>query len=132
MGGRKTSPFNLVVNGSSNVGQELWVDLGLIQNGNKYQVGKGTFTSTDKTIGCEIRINPVGQSAGTLAATTLVGSCSVRIGNTGTIDCWRNGRLNITAPTNGVSTGVEHWWVRFTSRSGALGSMLWNVTYLEL
>ena len=129
MGGSKTNPFNLVVNGVASVPKELWIDLGLIPTGSQYQIGKGTFTSTDKTIAVEIRTNPVGKSAGNITDTTLCGTCSVRAGATGTIDLWRSGRLVIKTP---LSTGVEHWWVHCTSKTITATDLIWAVSYLGL
>lgn len=129
-GGGKPSPFNLSQNGVASVPKDLWVDLGSIgPTGQQLQLGLCNFTPIDKTIKCEVRTNQSGKSAGTDADTDLKANGQARAGNSATIDMWRKGRLFITTP---VSTGVERWWLKFTSKQAPLSDCMWQVTYLEL
>jgi len=125
------SPFNLVINGTSNISsaKELWVDLGLIPNGQQYQIGKFSFTPLDSALGCEIRTNNNGKSSANLNDTTLLGKGVAKAGTSLIIDLWKNGRLYITTV---LSTGVEHFWFRFYSKTNVTTEIIWNVNYLEL
>jgi len=127
-GGGK-SPFNLNQKGVSIVSKDDWIDLGLIPNGQQYQIGLVEFTPIEKSLTCEIRPNIISQSQSTESATSISGKSSTKAGTTKKIDLWRKGRLvSLTA----LSTGVEHWWLRFTSKKQTPTEVIWSVSYMEL
>jgi len=123
-----TSLFNLTINGSGNVGSEVWVDLGLIPTGSDYWIGKTSYTAIDKTTVFELRTNAVSKSTGTIANTSVLDSASVRTGSSTSHDLYRKGRLHTTTV---MSTGVEHWWVRIYAKSATSGSYLYSISYTQ-
>jgi hypothetical protein len=119
--------FNLNLKGSGQVGTSLWIDLGAIPAGFKIWVGNAQYTSPSKSVTFEIRANIPGQSAGTTGATTLLDTVSVSPkSGTLTRDLYKNGRLHVATI---VGSGVERWWLRLTSKSGALGDYLYSLNY---
>lgn len=129
-GGGKPSPFDLSQNGVASVAKDEWVDLGSIgASGQQLQLGLCPFTPIDKMITCEVRTNISGQSGGTVAKTEIKAKAGAKAGSSKTIDMWKRGRLFITTP---VSTGVEHWYLRFTSKKTTVSECIWQITYLEL
>ena len=122
-----TSNFSGPPPGDLTVGAEHWINLGLIPSGQRLWFGNAQYTSPDKSITFELRSNLTGQSAGTLAATSLLDAASVapRSG-TVTRDMYRKGRLHIVSV---VGTGVEKCWLRLKSKSGAAGSYLYSINY---
>lgn len=118
--------FNLLASGSGSVGTDLWVNLGAIPLAQNLWIGTMVLTSTNKTVLFELRTNKVGQSVGTLAATTLLSSASLRAGTSVTQDLYRKGRLHTVTV---VSTGSERWWLHLTSKGATAGSFLYKIMY---
>lgn len=125
------SLFNLNISGpppgAATVGSELWIDLGSISTGLRIWFGSAQYTSPDKSVTFELRTNNTGQSAGTLAATTLLSSSAVSVrSGTVTNDMYRKGRLHIVSV---YGTGTEHFWLRLKSKSGSAGGYLYSINY---
>jgi hypothetical protein len=127
----KSNPFDKIKNGVIDISsaKEKWLDLGAIPNGQQYQIGMCEITPIDANYGVEVRPNISGESAGTEAKTSKVGAGTAKSGSTKRIDMYRNGRVVTTTP---LSTGVEHWWLRFYSKKVDTTEIIWNITYLEL
>src|ERR1041385_9075583 len=107
-----TTLFNLVAQASVSAGIDLWVNLGTIPTGLYIWIGNDSFTSPNKAVTVELRTNLIGQSTGTLAATKLLASASVKSGATVTQDLYKKGSLHTVTV---VGTGVEKWWLHITS-----------------
>ena len=125
-GGGSTGFFTSTLTGSSSVGLELWIDLGLIPVGRRYWIGLAQYTAVDKATGFELRTNSATKSTGTTANTTLLATASARAGSTLSQDLYKGGALHTETV---LSTGVEHWWIRIYSKSGTAGSYLYKISY---
>jgi len=125
------TPMDLSLNGVVEMvsTKELWLDLGLIPTGQQYLIGLFLYTPIDAKCIVEVRPNEPGKNKGTKNDTDLVGKSSSRAGVSKFIDMYRRGRLVITTA---LSTGTEHWWIRFYSRKSTTTEILWRITYLEL
>ena len=108
---------------------ELWVDLGVIPNGTKLYLGYASYTPDGKTITFDLRSNTAGQSAGTVGATVLHDRVTARDLVVVDRDYYRNGRLQTLTVQ---STGVEHWWLRLTSKSSAAADAYWWIYYTTI
>lgn len=126
-----TSLFDLNITGpppgNLTTNSDQWINLGLIPIGKRIWFGNGIYTSTDKSITFEIRTNNAGSSVGSDSTTTLLGATSVSVRN-GTVvaDYYRKGRLHVVSV---YGTGVENFWLRLKSKSGAAGSYLFTINY---
>ena len=120
------SIFDLSLQGSPSVGSELWVDLATIPSGKQIWMGYATYTSPDKVVTFELRGNIVGESAGTIATTSLYASSSVKAGLSVNADLYRKGRLILRTV---AGTGVEHWWLRIKSKSASAAAILYSLYY---
>jgi len=120
------SIFNLVAQGNGSVGTEAWINLGVIPTGGQIWVGGDSLCSIDKVLTFEIRGNTVGQSAGTLNATSLLASASVKSGATVNQDLYRKGRMILRTV---VGTGVENWWLHLKSKSATSGDYMYSIYY---
>ena len=125
----RSNLFNLTNQGQAVMNNELWIDLGVIPNGTQVMFGYADYTPDGKTITFDLRSNTAGQSAGTVGATTLHGRLTVRDLNIGSADYYRNGRLQTLTVQ---STGVEHMWLRLTSKSNAAADAYWWIYYTTL
>jgi hypothetical protein len=123
-----TSLFNLTIKSSASVGTDLWIDLGLIPSGYDYRIGSWTVTAIGKAMTFELRTNMLTKSVGTLATTTTLALVSARADRSVTGDLYKRGTLQTKTV---VSTGVEHWWIRVTSKSGTTQTMMYQVSYLR-
>lgn len=113
--------------GPLTIGADTWINLGAIPTGSKIWFGSGQYASPDKSSTFEIRTNNTGQSAGTDAATALLGSISASArSGTVTQDYYKNGSLNTVTVTG---TGVERFWLRIKSKSGSAGSYFYSINY---
>lgn len=127
-GGGGTAIFNLVLTGSGTVGTSAWIDLGAIPTGYDYWIGQVTYTSIDKTVTFELRTNTSGQAGGSDANTTVLDTVTLRAGASATRDLYKNGSLHTKTV---VGTGVEHWWIKMTSKSGTAGSYTYKAIYAQ-
>ena len=118
--------FNLTASNSGNVGLETWVDLGLIPTGFDVWIGSASYTAVSKATSFDLRTNNTGQSAGSLAATTLLDTVTLKTGASITHDLYKRGTLHTKTV---VGTGVEHWWLRVYSKSSTLGSYSYKILY---
>lgn len=121
--------FDQISQGLASVGQEAWIDLGLIPNGSQLMFGFATYTPDGKTIVFELRSNNSGQSSGTTAVTTIHSRTSVRDGDSKDVDYYKSARTAVKTIT---STGVEHWWLRLTSKSAVVADAYWWIYYTTL
>lgn len=126
-GGGSTNLFTSTLSGSSTVGTESWIDLGLIPSGKRYWIGLAQYTAVDKVTGFELRTNLSTKSTGTTANTSLISTASVRTGNTVTQDLYKGGTLHTETV---LSTGVEHWWIRIYSKSSTPGTYSYKISYV--
>ena len=118
--------FDQVVTGSGTMGTLLWVDLGLIPTGKRIWFSYCTFTNPTKVISYYIRPNLATKSTGTDTTTLLVAQSAPKAGATATIDLYKNGRLHTTTI---YGTGIEHWWLKMTSKSGTSGTYMYKIIY---
>lgn len=125
----RSNLFDQIFQGQATMTSELWVDLGLIPNGSQFMFGYGTYTPDGKTITFDLRSNTTGNSTGTTGTTTLLGRATVRDLNESNKDYYANGRLQTVTV---VSTGVEHVWLRLTSKSGNSADAYWWIYYTTL
>ena len=124
-----TPLFDQVSQGQASVNAELWVDLGLIPNGNQFMFGFASYSPDGKTLIFELRSNNAGQSTGATGTTSIHSRTSVRDGDTKDVDYYKSAK---TAIKTGVSTGVEHWWMRITSKSQAVADAYWWIYYTTI
>lgn len=125
----RSNLFDQIFQGSATMTGEFWVDLGVIPNGSQIMFGYATYTPDGKTITFDLRSNTAGLSAGTTAATTLHGRATVRDLNESNKDYYANGRIQTVTVQ---STGVEHVWLRLTSKSGNSADAYWWLYYTLL
>ena len=118
--------FELNFSGSSSVGSEAWLDLGLIPTGQRLWIGSAQWTSVSKAITFSIRGNLVTKFTGTLANTALIASGAPKVGATLSQDLYKNGRLHTVTV---VSTGVEHLWLYLKAKSATSGNYLYKIFY---
>lgn len=113
--------------GTATTAAEQWIDLGLIPSTFDIWIGNAQYASPDKAITFELRTNNLTTSTGTLVNTTLLDSCAVTV-RSGTLlrDLYKNGTLHIKTVK---STGIEHWWLRLTSKSSTAGGYLFSINY---
>jgi hypothetical protein len=122
-----TTSFNLVAQGTVSVGSELWVNLATIPTGGVDWVGSWTLTTINKAMSADLRTNLVGQSAGTLAATKILGTMSIsKAGGSATQDLYKKGALHTVTVTG---TGVEKLWLRLYAKSAIAGTAQYKVIY---
>jgi len=127
-GGGGSSIFTSNVTGDGSVAIEAWVQLVSVPVGKKIWFGTGQYSSPDKSITFELRVNTTGQSAGSDGATLLLASTAVSArSGTVTADYYKNGRLHLVSP---VGTGVEKCWLKLKSK-GSAGSYLYSVNFTE-
>lgn len=120
--------FNLNKNGSGQVGAELWIDLGLIPTGFDEWIGNVQY-STGKATTFELRTNTLTKTSAVLADTLLLSSVALTArSGTLTTDLYKKGTLHIKTV---VGTGVEHWYLRMTSKSSTLGNYLYSINYVQ-
>jgi len=129
MGKTRSNLFNLINQGVATMTNEFWVDLGLIPNGTQIMFGYATYTPDGKTITFDLRSNMATKSAGTIADTILHGRATVRDLSESNKDYYMNGRL-MTVTVQ--STGVEHYWIRLTSKSSASADAYWWIYYTTI
>ena len=129
MGKTRSNLFNLIIQGTTSMTNELWVDLGVIPTGTQIMLGYATYTPDGKTITFDLRSNTAGNSTGTTGTTTLHDRVTVRDLNNTNRDYYQNGRL-LTITVN--STGVEKLWLRLTSKSNASADSYWWIYYTTL
>ena len=125
----RSNLFDQVSQGLVSVGTETWVDLGLIPNGTKVMFGYATYMPDGKTIVFELRSNTAGQSTGATGTTVIHDRVSLRDGSVIDRDYYRNGRLQTVTLQ---STGVEHFWLRLTSKSAATADGYWWIYYTTI
>jgi len=128
-GKTRSTLFNLVNQGLAVMTTEQWIDLGLIPNGTQIMFGYGDYTPDGKTITFDLRSNLATKSAGTIAETTLHGRATVRDLQIAEKDYYRDGRLTTVTVQ---STGVEHYWLRLTSKSSNSSDAYWWIYYTTL
>ena len=122
--------FNKQYTGTLNFSaQEAWVDLGLIPLSFYILFGFGTFIADGKRLVFDLRTNKVGFSDGSTTNTTLQDRIGVIDGDTKERDYYKNAQ---TARKSAVSTGVEHTWLRITSRSANNADAYWWIDYTEV
>lgn len=119
--------FNLVKSGSSTVGLDGWLDLGLIPTGYQVWIGYITWTSPNKAITFELRGNAIGKSAGNTTDTLLYSTTALKKGATSTVDLYKSGRMTVRTVKG---TGVEHWWIHAKSTTSTSGSYTYKIQYL--
>ena len=126
-GGTGGTIFTTNITKSDVYGAALYIDLGVIPTGSKIWFGASQFASPNKSGTFEIRTSLAGQSAGTDAATKLLGSISAgaRTG-TVTLDLYKSGTLSTYSV---VGTGTEHFWVKAKATSSTSGSYYASVNY---
>lgn len=105
-----------------------WIDLGLIPVGQFIRFGSAQYASPGKSITFEVRTNLAGQSAATTGATLLLASsvASVRSGQI-TVDYYKSNTLNIKTV---IGTGVEHAWLRLSSKTLTATDYFFSINYL--
>lgn len=119
--------FNLSIRGSSTVGLESWVDLGLIPITQKIWIGSASYTSISKAITFSLRTNNAGYGDGTALRTTVLATAAPKVGATISQDLYKNGRMLVRSV---LGTGVEHWWMYLKSKSATAGNYLYVVNYV--
>ena len=120
--------FEKTFEGSDVVTSELWVDLGAIPVGTQCWFGFAVFIAIDKSLAFHLRTNKAGLSAGDLASTTLHDYGAAVAGDSVDRDLHRDGNTFIASI---VSSGVEHVWLRVTSKSGSAGDFDFIVWYTD-
>jgi len=123
-----TPLFDTVISNSGTVTTETWVDLGAIPSGKQIWFGYATYAGIDKDTQFETRSNNTGTSTGTVANTQLHDFAGAQTGSSVDRDFYQYGNI-MTASV--VSTGVEHFWIRVTSR-GASGAFDYILRYTTL
>jgi hypothetical protein len=113
--------------GPSTVGADAYISLGTIPTGQRVWFGSAQYASPDKSITFEVRTNNIGQSTGSDSATSLLASTAV-VPRSGllNVDYYKKGQLHITSVTG---TGVESFWLRLKSKSGAVGEYFFSMNY---
>lgn len=129
-GGPNQGAFDLNVTGpppgDPTVGQEHWIELMTIPNNERIWFGNATYTSPDKAIKFELRTNITGETQGTEAKTTALGTTQVRPKTaTKFVDYFKKGRLHITSVYGTVGEKV---WLRLVAK-GAAGSYMFDINY---
>jgi len=118
--------FDQALYGSGNANADLWVNLGVIPNGQTIQLGYATFMAVDKNMQFELRSNTAGFSDGTTAHTQLHDWSGASSGAAVDRDFYQYGNLN-TVTIQG--TGTEHWWLHVTSQSSSSGGYAYIIRY---
>ncbi len=109
--------------------QEAWADLGVITGAIQIMFGYATYSCDGKTIIVELRTNKLGFSDGSVANTDMHDRVSLRDGDSKDRDYYRNAQ---TSRKSVVSTGVEHCWLRFKSKSNNNADAYWWIDYTEI
>jgi len=122
--------FEKILDGGGSATSEAWVDLGLIPTGVQIWFGFATMINetTNKNFSFEVRTNKALKSLGTTAETTLHDFSGTTGGNSVDRDFFLFGAVLMQSV---VSTGVEHFWLRIRSNSGASGDFSYIIYYTE-
>ena len=107
----------------------VWIELGVIPSGTKIMFGYGDYTPDGKNITFDLRSNISGQSTGTDANTTLHGRITVKDGNNGSADYYRNGRVSTLTVQ---STGIEKVWMKVSSKTNGSADAYWWIYYTTI
>ena len=113
--------------GPINASGSEWIDLGLIPTGYRIWLGNAQYSAITKSITFELRTNNATKSAGNTTDTALLASAAASP-RSGTVnsDMYKGGTLHIVT-VNG--TGVEHWWLRLTSKVTTPGAYIYSINY---
>lgn len=123
--------FDTIRSATGSAQQEAWADLGVIPAGKQWLLGPlNTFIAQDKDLQFELRVNKATKSAGTVADTEFLDGFAAQAPNGVDRDLYWFGAIATLAPLV-VSTGVEHLWLRVTSKSNTAGAYTWVIRYLE-
>ena len=116
--------FTLSKQLSGSVGTNAWIDLGLIPTGYNFRIGSW-ICSGSKSISFNLYTNKLSKSAASTSTTetTKLATLAPKAGASLTQDLYKNGTLSTKTV---IGTGVEHWWVNLTSKSGTSGN--YNIT----
>jgi len=116
--------FNLTKQLTGSVGTSAWIDLGLIPAGYDFRIGS-LICSSSKAVSFNLYTNKTSKSTASSSTTdsTKLATLAPKAGSSLTQDLYKNGTLNTKTVTG---TGVEHWWVNLTSKSGTAGT--YNIT----
>lgn len=125
----RSNLFDLILQGSALMTNELWVDLGIIPNNSQIMLGYATYTPDGKTITFELRSNLLGYSTSTTGTTKLHDRVTVKDLSVIDRDYYQNGRLQTLTVS---STGIEKLWIRLTSKSNASADAYWWIYYTVL
>jgi hypothetical protein len=120
--------FNLTKQVTGTVGSSAWIDLGLIPNTYKIWIGSWNCSNPSKSISYSLYTNNLGQSTGSTSTCTKLASMIPKTGASITQDLYKNGLLHTVTVK---STGVEHWWVNLTSKSGTSGTYMFTIYYTQ-
>ena len=126
----RSNLFDLINQGVTiHTSSDIWLDLGLIPLGSKFMIGYADFTADGKNITFDLRSNILGESTGTIAKTILSGRATVRDGTIYSGDWYRNGRLSTCTV---ISTGIEHFWLRISSKTNNAADAYWWIYYTSI
>ena len=117
--------FDLSQSKTGTNGADLWIDLGLIPTGFRFFIGSWTVYGA-KADSFYLYTNKATKSAAVTTDCTLLASASIKAGATVTQDLYKKGTLHTTTV---YGTGVEHWWIRITSKSGTSAAYNCKVIY---